>query len=150
MFRSFRPFELLFRNRLTKRRENAIKEAVFSYQIKTAGHPKGTSFFFVADYTSGKPKDPPKEMVEHLQSLFGLVKPFSRCEVLKEKGIVDKDTGDLGIVFSVKSITWINANEATIEGGYFMGTKSASYFQYRVAHKENKWAVAEEKLIRAT
>jgi hypothetical protein len=63
------------------------------------------------------------------------------------RGVVDKDTGKSGLIFSVGAIKWISDTEAEVSGGYYEAGLSSSGNVYFVKRRDGKWVVTGDKML---
>ncbi len=59
--------------------------------------------------------------------------------------VIDRKTGEKGVILRVESIKWISAIEVEVQGGYSQSGLSASGNIYTVKKKNGKWSVAHDK-----
>jgi hypothetical protein len=130
--------------------EDNIREAVFRHQFKAFLPTPKNKLYFLLFGTQTDPQDPPVTFMERFQGHIPPVKPFSQCVTSRKEGVKDKNTGERGLIFSVKSITWGSAIEAIVEGGYYSHGRAASYNCYRVVYEGGKWVVKEDKMLYAS
>ena len=56
---------------------------------------------------------------------------------------MDKQTGELGVIFKIANIRWVSDAEVEVKGGYYEFPRSASDNTYTVRKANNKWRVAK-------
>lgn len=130
---------------LSLSREDAVREAVFKYQIErlTTDLPKKDVVFFLS---VGEEANPSDALIARFAGRRPLVKKVSDSVPKKYEGIFDKDTGKKGILFSVTSIKWINDSEAEVEGGHYTAPLAASGNVYKVRFENGKWVVKDDDM----
>jgi hypothetical protein len=123
-----------------------IREAVFRYQFNhnASGQQQNAKVYFLS---LDQDKDPSNEFMERFKGTEPPVKKASQASK-SAGGVVDKETGERGLLFRITSIKRLGENEVEVEGGYFEAGQSASRNVYRVKHENGKWVVKEEKLKR--
>jgi hypothetical protein len=62
------------------------------------------------------------------------------------KGIVDKKTGEKGLIFSVTNIEWKSDTEVHVSGGYCKELLDASGNTYTVKKQKGKWKVTNAQM----
>lgn len=127
--------------------EADIREAVFHYQFKrnaSGQQQRASAYFLIIGEQDGNPSD---EFIRRFASHSPPVKPASRCWSSMRRGVVDKDTGRSGLIFSVGSIKWINDTEVEVSGGYYEAGLSSSGNIYFVKRRGGKWEVTGDKML---
>ena len=74
------------------------------------------------------------------------VKMVSECHAPADKGVVDKKSGERGLIFNTGAIKWISDTEAEMEGGYYEGVLSSSGSTYYLKKVDGKWKVIKDEL----
>ncbi|MDQ7827352.1 MAG: hypothetical protein RDV48_31450 [Candidatus Eremiobacteraeota bacterium] len=123
-----------------------IMETVFQYQFdhNFSGKQQNAKAYFLSALEG---KDPGENVIRHFSDHRPPVKKKSQCEV-KQVGlgepVIDKETGEEGLLFQVDSIKWISWGRAEVKGGYYESSLSASGNKYSVLRKGRKWIVTED------
>ena len=131
----------------TPARIDDIREAVFRWQFENNAsyHREKVIFLSIDD------KDPGDAFMKRFKGYRLPVKKMSQSKRLKSEkslsGVVDKNTGARGIIFRIKSITWITNNEVEVEGGYYEHGLSASVNVYHVVYRDHHWVVDKDTLL---
>lgn len=123
-------------------REDAVREAVFKYQIArmTSALRRKDVVFFLSVDQAGNPSD---GLLARFAGRHPLVKKVSESVAKEYEGVIDKQTGTKGIIFSVTSIKWISETEAEVEGGHYTAPLEASGYVYKVRLENGKWEVKD-------
>ncbi|HCS54942.1 MAG TPA: hypothetical protein DIW81_25710, partial [Planctomycetaceae bacterium] len=74
------------------------------------------------------------------------VRKVSACTADSGKGVLDKKTGERGLIFRVTSIEWKSDTEVDVKGGYYEGGLNASGNTYTVKKENGKWKVTNDKM----
>ena len=129
--------------------EDNIRETVFRYQFtNNAAHgPATIEKRIVAFYLSvgEKDQDPSDEFMKRFVDHKPSVRKVSACSTKKLR-VEDKQTGERGLIFHVRSIQWISAIKVEVKGGYYEDGRSASGDIYTVVKKDGKWNVIKDKM----
>lgn len=131
-------------------KEDDIREAVFRYQFahNCWGHTEKVYFLSL----TGR-KDPSPRFMKRFSRSSPPVKPVSRSKIdsnlvpgRPRTAVIDKDTGDCGLIFSVDKIKWISKSEVEVTGGYYADGLAASGNTYRVVFEKGRWTVTKDTL----
>ncbi|MDQ7823863.1 MAG: hypothetical protein RDV48_13775 [Candidatus Eremiobacteraeota bacterium] len=131
---------------ITQRQADDIMATVFQYQFQhnLSGKQQNAKAYFLSTLDG---RDPGDNVIRHFSGHRPPVKKKSQCEV-KQVGlgdsVIDKETGEEGLLFRVDSIKWISWSRAEVKGGYYEGSLSASGNKYSVLRKGWKWIVTED------
>jgi len=129
--------------------EDDIREAVFRYQFthNCWGRPEKVYFLSVND------KDPSKAFMRRFRGHKPPVKPVSKCRIDKnlvpgrpKTAVIDRETGDRGLIFKTEKIKWLNATKVAVEGGYYADGRGASGNTYTVEMKKGRWVVTKDDM----
>ncbi len=138
-------------------KEDQIREAVLRYQMEgwyrdgdkhekeaTSDQEKAVAkrlnfkVFFVA--VNGK--DPNDELIRRLQDIPRKIMKISAAKSAKQMGgLVDKETKESGIEFSVDTIRWLDEESVEVDGGYFCDSLCGAGTTYKLHHENDKWVV---------
>lgn len=119
--------------------EEAIYEAVLRYAVAhwDAASPKA---YFIA--VGGEDADPTPDFLARFADHQPPVRPVSRSSV--ESGrVLDRQTGEEGVLFHVGAITWVSESEVRVEGGHYEHRQSASGKTYRLMRQGESWSVVQ-------
>jgi hypothetical protein len=127
--------------------EDDIREAVFRWQFdhNVSGQQKKAKVYFLA--VGEKYGDPSDEFIKRFADNKPPVRKRSECSADAGKGVLDKKTGEQGLIFHVTSIKWISDTEVEAEGGYYEAGLSASGNIYTLKKEKGKWQVTKDKLV---
>ena len=135
-----------------------IREAVIRYEIASWGEV-GDKGEHEAETLSGKVvpkrlnykvffisingKDPSDVFMKRFESFPHRIEKLSRSKLDRKSmnAVVDKKTGEKGVVFKVETIKFEGANAAEVEGGYYCDGLCASGQTFKVHRKLGIWKV---------
>ncbi|HEV7784278.1 MAG TPA: hypothetical protein VGQ28_03010, partial [Thermoanaerobaculia bacterium] len=99
-----------------------IREATFRYQFShnASGLKEraGAYYLSIAD-KSGRVDDPPGKLLKRFVGNSPPVKKASESLASPDQGVVDKKTGERGLVFRIGAIRWISDTEVEVSGGCY-------------------------------
>ena len=127
--------------------EDDIREAVFRWQFdhNVSGQQKRAKVYFLS--VGEKYGDPSDEFLKRFADNQPPVRKRSECTADAGKGVLDKKTGEQGLVFNVTRIQWKSDTEVEVEGGYYEAGLSASGNIYTLKKDQGKWKVVNDKLV---
>jgi hypothetical protein len=128
-----------------KNQEDDVREAVFRWQFEhnASGQQKKAKAYYLQIGEKGDPSDAlMKRFAEHKPP----VRKVSACTADAGKGVLDKKTGERGLIFRVTSIEWKSDTEVDVKGGYYEGGLSASGNTYTVKKENGKWKMTNDKM----
>jgi len=130
-----------------QRQEDDIREAVFRWQFdhNLSGQQKKAKVYFLS--VGDKYGDPSDEFIKRFADNKAPVRKRSECTVDAGKGVLDKKTGEQGLIFNVTRIQWKSDTEVEVEGGYYEAGLSASGNIYTLKNERGKWKVTNDKLV---
>jgi hypothetical protein len=135
----------------TLSREDQVREAVFRYQFthNASGQKDRAPVYFLSLDSEGEkePRDPSPALMARFAQHKPRVEPRSHAKVSFDKGVVHRETGESGLVFRVTAITFVGADAAVVEGGYYEANMSSSGNTYRVERKGGVWVVTDDKMV---
>ena len=82
--------------------------------------PQGAYFLSVV-VKNKEHTDPPADFMKRFANNKPPVKAFSECVWPTKKGVLDKKTGERGLVFYIAAIKWVSDTEVEVTGGYVEG-----------------------------
>lgn len=129
---------------LTAAEQDDIREAVFRYQFEhnASGQQQNAKVYFL---TFGKDKEPGDAFIARFKDHKPPVKKRSQSKGQGE--VIDKETGERGLIFSAVTIKVIDANKVQVDGGYYEAELSSSGNIYTVERKERKWIVTKDQML---
>jgi uncharacterized protein (TIGR02996 family) len=119
--------------------EDDVREAVFRHQL--GGPSRGICFLQVEDA-----KDPSSYLLDRLSDAKCRLKPLSAAQKGGMDGVVDRETGERGIL-RVDAIRWGDENRCEVEGGYWADGLAADGNVYQVELKDGIWAIVGERML---
>ena len=127
-----------------ERREAAVCEAVFRYQLQQplVDHPQVPRY-----YLALQGHDPDEALLRRLRELTPWVQPLSQCRVTARDGVMDRATGAGGVIVQVARLTWLHGAAADVVGGYYLTHRHAAGLRYRVERQGHDWAVTTVHLL---
>jgi hypothetical protein len=130
---------------LTAAEQDDIREAVFRYQFEhnASGQRQNATFYFLS---YGKDKEPGDDFIVRFKDHKPPVKKRSQSSKV-EGEVIDKETGERGLIFSAVTIKVIDANKVQVDGGYYEGGLSSSGNVYTLERKEGKWIVTKDQML---
>jgi hypothetical protein len=126
-----------------------IREAVFRYEFTHNCWYKPEKVYFLA---LGNDKDPSPALLKRFADNKPPVKPVSKCKISSKlvqrpkTAVIDKETGDRGLIFRVESIKWVTPKQVQVEGGYYADGLGASGNTYIVEFRGNRWVVVKDTM----
>lgn len=121
--------------------ENNIREAVFRFQFQHIAFKDKTIIYFLSVYG----KDPDEKFMKRFGNNPRIRKQSQAINGVD--GIVDKKTGEVGLILQLYGIKWLNKNEVEISGGYYEAMLSASGNTYSLKRtKRGKWIITKDDL----
>jgi hypothetical protein len=123
-----------------------IREAVFRWQFdhNASGQQANTYVYFLA--VGEKDGDPSDEFIKRFSGHKPSVRKVSACSADARKGVLDKKTGERGLIFRIRSIDWKSDTEVDAQGGYYEAGDSASGNTYTLKKEKGKWKVTNDKM----
>jgi hypothetical protein len=123
-----------------------IREATFRYQFdhNRSALKQNANSDYLAIAVANKKTDPDDAFMKRFAGNKPPVKRHSECEVSPKKGIVDKKTGERGLIFLSGAIKWVSDSEVEVSGGYHEGNLSASGNIYHLKKVDGKWKVTKD------
>lgn len=131
------------KQRFTQADEDSIREAVFRYQFEhnASGQQQKAKVYFLS---IGKNEDPSDAFMARFDKHKPPVK--KRSQATGKFEVIDKQTGERGLIFGVTTIEKLDEDKATVDGGYYEAGLSASGNTYTVERKDNKWVVTKDQM----
>jgi hypothetical protein len=134
-------------NQVRQSHEDDIREAVFRWQFdhNVSGQQKKAQAYFLS--VGQKHDDPSDEFMKRFADNKPPVRKRSECSADPGKGVLDKKTGERGLLFHVTSIKWKSETQVEAEGGYYEAGRSASGNVYTLKKGNGRWVVTNDKLV---
>jgi hypothetical protein len=128
----------------------AVQEAVFRFQFKrnASVQQDRAAVYFLAfnDPIAREAVDPPDEFIARFARSRPRVARFSEAGRVDGGWVVDKKTGEGGIIFFVSDVRIIGRDTAEARGGYLEDRRSGSRNTYRLKLGWRGWAIVEARL----
>lgn len=123
-----------------------IREAAYRYQFgkNASGQQQRAKSFYLSIDAGDQGRDPDDAFLARFAGNTPPVKKISECEMSADKGVLDKKTGERGLIFSTGRIKWISDTEAEISGGYYEAGLSSSGNIYYLKKIDGKWKVTKD------
>ena len=128
---------------LTPADEDDIREAVFRYQFthNASGQQQNAKAYFLS---VGKDKDPSDDFMARFKDHKPPVK--KRSQATGQFEVIDKKTGERGLIFIASTINQLDDDKVLVDGGYYEAGLSASGNTYTVERKNHKWVVTKDQM----
>lgn len=120
--------------------ENDIREIVLLYMFEHEAQQQKpyTKVLFI----SVQKKDPDDKFIARFKDHIPPVKKVSESVITGDMGgVVDRRTREVGMLYSLGEIKWINENEVDIDGSYHVAKLFAGSCRYRLVRDRDKWIV---------
>lgn len=128
--------------------DNAIREAAYRYMFQhnaSSLRQKAAVYFLAVRIDGNKLGDPSKELMDRFAGNKPPVKKWSDSQLSPELGVVDKASGERGLIFETGTIKMLSRTQAEVTGGYYEGNMSSSRSTFTVVKQSGKWVVVREK-----
>jgi hypothetical protein len=128
---------------LTPADEDDIREAVFRYEFahNASGQQQNAKLYFLS---VDKDKDPSDAFISRFKDHKPPVKKRSRAT--GEFEVIDKETGERGLIFRATTIKQLSEDKVEVDGGYYEAGLSSSGNTYAVERKDHKWVVTKDEM----
>jgi hypothetical protein len=122
-----------------------IREATFRYQFgnNASGQKTNTKNYCLSIDAGDKKTDPDDAFLKRFTG-SPAVKKLSACDKSGMHGVVDKKTGERGLMFHTGAIKWVSDTEVEVSGGYYEGGLSSSGNTYYLKREAGKWKVIRD------
>jgi hypothetical protein len=103
---------------------------------------------FKVFFVSINEKDPTDEFLKRFQNIPRTVKKVSESEISKKMRmpVVDKKTGELGIIFSADAIRWLNDHHVKAEAGYHCNGLCGAGYTVDLQLEKGQWRIKKERM----
>jgi len=130
--------------------ESEIREAAFRYQFNNNASglkDRAAAYYLSIADPHGKETDPSADFVRRVAGNKPPVKRVSECGMSGDwPVVVDKVTGERGLVFWTGTIKWVSDGQVEIPGGYREARSSSSGNTYHLRRVDGKWKVVKDVL----
>jgi hypothetical protein len=126
--------------------EDDVREAVFRCQFTNDASGvalKGKVFFL--QMSAERKADPSDAFLKRFAGHQPPVRKVSACET-RLQGVVDRKTGEAGLVLHVGAIKWISDTAVEVEGGFYETGRCAASYTFTVKKEQGKWKVTKARL----
>ena len=103
---------------------------------------------FKVFFVSINGKDPTDAFTNRLQDLPRTVRKASLSGADKQRDVVDKATGQRGIIFYANKIRWLNKESVELDGGYVCGGLCGIHATFKLHRNKGRWSVTEKSVHR--
>jgi hypothetical protein len=123
--------------------EDDIREAVFRYEFahNASGQQQHAKVYFLS---VDKDEDPSDAFMSRFKDHQPPVKKRSRAT--GEFEVIDRDTGERGLIFRATTIKQLGEDKVEVDGGYYEAGLSSSGNTYAVARKDHEWVVTKDEM----
>lgn len=137
-------------------------EAVFRYNPEGIYDPLyhvvclswGYPYDIASEGISDK-SDPSDEFISRFDGNQPPVKKLSECDLSNNYEdeeqfcfhVVDKESGEDGVIFQITTINWISSSKVEVEGGYHSTCAAASGNLYTVVLEDDSWVVIDDVVL---
>jgi len=99
-------------------------------------------------FVSVEGQDPSDEFMARFKDVPRIVKKLSGSEIgkVQRMPVVDKSSGERGIIFLANKVHWRSKDSADVEGGYHCNGLCGAGLRFRVKRKNGKWIVMSSKM----
>jgi hypothetical protein len=125
-----------------------VREATFRHQFgknASALQQRAGAYCLSVRGENLKDADPPADFMKRFDGNIPPVKKVSDC-VLTDRGVVDRRTGEPGLIFRTGVIKSMSDTEAEISGGYSEHNRSGSGNTYYLKKVDGRWKVIKDVL----
>jgi hypothetical protein len=94
-------------------------------------------------------KDPSDDLVKRLQDIPRRIKKVSASEISKQwrMAVLDKGTGERGIIFRADAIRWVSEDAVEVEGGYHCDGLCGLGVIFTLRRQGGKWVISSERML---
>jgi hypothetical protein len=123
-----------------------LMEAVFRYQFahNCSSSRDEANAYYIGIYND---LDPGDDFMKRFVKNKPTVKKISKSIIVQKDlgySVIDRETGQEGLIFRITSIRFINDEMAEVKGGYYEAGLSASGNTYQLIRAGNTWIVIKD------
>jgi len=123
--------------------EDNIREAVFRYGVRhDCSQLEGRGVFFLSVGTEHD-EDPSDGFMKRFVERKPVVRKASRAKTGSGGLIEDKETGELGVILSAKTIKWVDDTHVEVEVECYESSSIAASDTYLVEKRGDRWTVSK-------
>lgn len=134
--------------------EDNVREVAFKSLIyETAAAQEGYRVYFLSigltwtDDNHFTYKDPSDELMKRFAGRTPPVKEVSQSRKGERGGVLDKSTGQRGVIFTVTDLKWISDQEAEVTCSVYKSGLNGFSDRYTLSRKNNQWRVTNKKML---
>jgi hypothetical protein len=103
---------------------------------------------FKVFFVSIEGEDPSDDLLAQFRDIPRVIKKVSESEIgrVQRMPVIDKSSGERGIIFSANKIHWRGKDSAEVEGGYVCNGLCGAGIRFRVKRENGKWLVKATRL----
>ena len=122
-----------------------IREATFRYQIQEASDPAAKVYFLgIDDYASDKVTDPDDAFMKRfMNQKLRVLKASQSASAKVSSRVIDKATGDPGLLLTLSLIKWTSDETVEVEGGVYASGDGGGSGIYYLKKENGKWVVTK-------
>src|SRR5687767_3692312 len=126
--------------------EAKVVVAWYRFMISRYASSKGYWFYPVKIvFLCQKGKDPDKSIALRLSDCGMPVRPQSRSTV--KRYVVDKVTGEPGVILNLNALKWRDNSRVVIEGGYYQNPRGVLKAIFTLERSNLGWVVEKVELV---
>jgi len=129
-------------------REVAFKSLIY----EAAAAQQGYRVYFLSlgsTWTNDTPFaiDPSDTFMTRFAGRTPPVKKVSQSKKAERGQVLDKSTGQLGVIFTVADLKWVSDQEVEATCSVYKAGLNGYAYKYTLIKKNNQWKVANKKLV---
>lgn len=124
-----------------------VMEAVYRWQFDNNVCGSAQSSYML--YLKYGWRDLPDEFMLRFEGHEPPVRNGSECGYDPEQGdmVIDPETGQVGLLFYIETVTLVSGGEAEVEGGCYRHNLNSSGNLYTLEKQEGEWVVVRDDLL---
>jgi len=119
-------------------KEDALREVVFLSILKRWTDRKDLRLFYLG---VDENQDLSKLLLTRLQDKFPNIRNDSDCYIDRDSSVVNDETGERGVRFSISKIAWLNGDKAKVSAGSYVGNMGSDGCDYTLERKKGSWEI---------
>jgi len=135
---------------LQKAEEDNVREVAFKTLIYEAGAAReGYRVYFlsVSKTRTNTPFDPSDGFMKRFAGRTPPVKKVSQSQMGDGGKVLDKSTGQRGVIFTVTDLKWISDEEVEATCDVYMAGLNGYTYKFTLSRKNNQWKVTNKRLV---
>jgi len=102
---------------------------------------------FKVFFVSVNGRDPDRQFLDRFRDIPRTIKGVSQSKISKHRlAVVDRKTGQFGIIFSADEIHWKDASSVEVQGGYHCDGRCAAGETYELRREHGKWILKSARM----